>query len=61
MDLRGVLSKPEMQPFRRFAAIALSACLAETLVVLYAKKPLPLAGIVARACRCSSWCWLLSR
>jgi uncharacterized membrane protein len=36
-----------MQPFRRFAAIALVACLAEILVVLFAKKPLPLAGIVA--------------
>jgi hypothetical protein len=47
MNLRGIFSRPEMQPFRRFAAIALSACLAETLVVLFAKKPLPLAGIVA--------------
>ena len=47
MKLRNVFSGPQMQPFRRFAAIALSACLVECLVVWFAKKPLPWTGVIA--------------
>jgi len=47
MKLRNVFSGPQMQPFRRFAAIALSVCLVESLVVWFAKKPMPWAGAIA--------------
>ena len=47
MKLTDVLSRPAMQPFRRFVVIALVAGIAEILVVLFANKPFPLAGIVA--------------
>jgi hypothetical protein len=47
MKLRGIFSGPEMQPFLRFAAIVLSVCLVECLVVLFAKKPLPWTGFIA--------------
>jgi hypothetical protein len=47
MKMREIFSKPQMQPFRRFAAIVLSACLVYCLVVLFAKRALPWAGMVA--------------
>ena len=47
MKLTYAFSRADLQPFRRFAAIALAAGIAEILVVLFAKKPMPLAGIVA--------------
>ncbi len=47
MNLREGFSGPGMQPFRRFAAISLLACVLECLVLWFAKKPLPWAGVIA--------------
>jgi hypothetical protein len=47
MKMREIFSRPQMQPFRRFAAVVLSVYLVYCLVVLFAKRPLPWAGMVA--------------
>ncbi len=38
--------KPDMWPFRRFAAIALCACLLDSAYVLLASHPLPGAALI---------------
>ena len=47
MKLPNIFTTPGMRLFWRFAAVVLVAGVVDCLVLLFAKKPLPLAGIVA--------------
>lgn len=49
MRLHAFFSGPEMQPLRRLAGILFAVGLVDCLYVLFAKRPLPWAGIIPAA------------